>query len=124
MCPKDTTISTHLITYGDALQMLGNVPHIGKHPNTSSICNLQDDLCKNGYRSMVESVVRYELNNLGSRPWTDWPDPGVHQHTTVEIPPAIPGGQPTMCLLIALEQSDNKVAYDMPTKLYLIWAPM
>ena len=73
-------MSTPLITYNDALQLLGHVPNLGDCPTATNIRNLREDLCDKleaipshqsndfGFQGLVESTEKYDLINPGT-PW-------------------------------------------------------
>ena len=110
-------MSTPLVTYDDALQLLGDVPNLGDRPTATNICNLHEDLCNKldailshqsnafGFCSLVEITEKYDLINPGTA-WRIWPNPGNHRPTTVEVPAAVKGGVATTRSLTREEQAD------------------
>ena len=71
-------MSAPLVTYDDALQLLGDVPNLGNYPTATKIRNLREDLCDKleaipshqsndfGFQGLVKSTEKYDLINPGT----------------------------------------------------------
>ena len=73
-------MSALLVTYDDALQLLGDVPNLGDRPTATNIRNLREDLCDKleaitshqsndfCFRGMIKNTEKYDLMCPG-KPW-------------------------------------------------------
>jgi len=121
-------MSVPLVTYDNALQLLGDVPNLGNRPTATNIRNLREDLCGKleaipshqsndyGFCDMIESTEKYDLICPGA-PWVVWANPGNHCPTTVDVP-ALPGGSTTQRSLTREEQADAAIPYDAKRIVY------
>ena len=55
-------MSAPLVTYDDALQLLGDVPNLGDRPTATNIRNLREDLC-----DKLEAIPSHQSNDYGFR---------------------------------------------------------
>jgi len=53
-------MSAPLVTYNDALQLLGDVPNLGDRPTATDIRNLREDLC-----DKLEAIPFHQSNDYG-----------------------------------------------------------